>query len=106
MTLTHEMGHYWGLEHTFAGPELANGSDCTTAGDAICDTPADPYMGPPLDQYLTDCIFTGMMQDPNGDWFDPDVGNIMSYYSGCRCHFSYQQYERMAQTYLNGPGMW
>lgn len=105
MTLTHEMGHFWGLEHTFAGPELVNGSDCATAGDAICDTPADPYSGPEI-AYLTDCIFTAMMQDSNGDWYDPDVGNIMSYYGGCRCHFTYQQYERMAQTYLNGPGMW
>ena len=106
MTLTHEMGHYWGLEHTFAnaGQELVNGSNCATAGDGICDTPADPYNGP--GPYLTDCIFTMPIQDANGDWYDPDVGNIMSYYGGCRCHFTYQQYERMAQVYLAGPGMW
>jgi len=39
-TLTHEMGHYLGLFHTFnntsgCGPE----TNCAGAGDALCDTP-------------------------------------------------------------------
>jgi PKD repeat protein len=39
-TLTHEIGHYLGLYHTFhdtsaCGPE----TNCSTAGDRICDTP-------------------------------------------------------------------
>jgi hypothetical protein len=107
-TLAHEMGHFWGLEHTFenAGQELANGSNCATAGDQICDTPADPYSSPDI-VYVTDCIFTWMGLDPNGDYYDPDVGNIMSYYD-CTCHFSYQQYQKMAATFLNGgaPGQY
>lgn len=105
-TLAHEMGHFWGLEHTFSNPgqELADGSNCATAGDQLCDTPADPYSGPDI-EYVTDCIFSWMGLDPNGQFYDADVGNIMSYYD-CTCHFSYQQYQLMAATFLNGgsPG--
>ena len=39
-TITHEMGHYLGLQHTFnntssCGPE----TNCAAQGDALCDTP-------------------------------------------------------------------
>lgn len=108
-TLAHEMGHFWGLEHTFenAPEELADGSNCATAGDKICDTPADPYVQNSGIEYLTGCVFTWMGLDPNGDFYDPDVGNIMSYYD-CSCHFTYQQYVKMAETFLNGgtPGQY
>ena len=112
-TLVHEMGHYWGLPHTFEGngTELADGSNCTTEGDGFCDTPGDPYTAfDPSGDYETDCIFTSMLTDANGDFYDPDVGNIMSYYD-CACHFSYEQYMHMANTYLNnvtptGQHMW
>ena len=36
-TLTHELGHYFNLDHTFAGCGTSN---CNTSGDRICDTPA------------------------------------------------------------------
>jgi hypothetical protein len=102
--LLHEMGHYWGLEHTFEGngTELADGSNCQTEGDGFCDTPGDPYTAfdPPEDYINGDCIFVSMLQDANGDFYDPDVGNVMSYY-GCDCHFSYEQYLHMANTYSN-----
>lgn len=112
--LLHEMGHYWGLPHTFEtgnGLELVDGSNCQTAGDGFCDTPADPYVAfDPSSDYETDCIFTAQLQDANGDWYDPDVGNVMSYYD-CACHFSYEQYLHMANTYSNnltpnGQHMW
>jgi hypothetical protein len=35
-TLTHELGHYFNLDHTFAG---CDGSNCATSGDRVCDTP-------------------------------------------------------------------
>jgi len=109
-TLSHEMGHYFGLLHTFEGAgmpgsELVDGSNCTTAGDLVCDTPADPYMeNDPVDQYVNQemCRFILPAKDANDDWFVPDVGNIMSYYqSSCSCGFTHGQYLRMAATYLN-----
>lgn len=110
-TYVHEMGHYFGLPHTFEGAgtpgaELVDGSNCLTAGDEICDTPADPYPSGSVD---ANCKFIGMTQDANGDYYTPDVGNPMSYYPGiCKCNkFTHDQYWKMANTYLNSnPKMW
>jgi cysteine-rich repeat protein len=38
-TVTHEAGHYFGLEHTFSGG--CDGGLCYEAGDLICDTNAE-----------------------------------------------------------------
>jgi hypothetical protein len=110
-THSHELGHYFGLEHTFEGGgiELADGSNCETAGDGICDTPADPYVHPsPVEDYVDDnCRFIFMGQDANGDYYDPITGNIMSYYPGaCTCGFTHGQLKKMALHYLNNIGMW
>ena len=99
-TFSHEMGHVFGLPHTFEtafGNELANGSNCATAGDLICDTPADPKgeAGP-------DCQLDPYTQDANGDWYVPDIGNIMSYYSdGCTCGFTVGQFDKMCDVYYS-----
>ncbi len=107
--LSHEMGHFFGLPHTFAGSgELVNGSNCETAGDQICDTPADPYYDDPDIVWVDEnCIFQPLFQDANGEYYRPDVGNIMSYYF-CGCSsFTYQQYLIMANNFLNAPNkMW
>lgn len=39
VVITHEMGHYLGLYHTFEG--ACTNNDCTTDGDRVCDTPPD-----------------------------------------------------------------
>ncbi len=111
-TFTHEMGHYFGLLHTFEGngSELVNGDNCDTEGDLVCDTPADNYEpGDAVDLYVdedNDCRFINTDQDANGQYYRPDVGNIMSYYP-CRCGFTTGQYLRMAERCLETNGrMW
>lgn len=113
-TIPHEMGHYFGLMHTFEGNgiELVNGDNCESAGDLICDTPADPFVpGDSLSLYVDQslgCRFISPKVDTNGEFYMPHVGNIMSYYpAGCNCGFTYGQYIRMAETCAAGNGdMW
>lgn len=44
-TLTHELGHYFNLYHTF---QACDGTNCSTSGDRVCDTP-------PTNQPRYDC---------------------------------------------------
>ncbi|WP_203257296.1 T9SS type A sorting domain-containing protein [Hyunsoonleella ulvae] len=113
-SLAHEIGHFFSLMHTH-GPdnhklttELVDGSNCDTDGDMICDTPADPGLS--IYNVNTDCEYTGSIKDTNGDLFQPDTENIMSYSrSSCKSHFSQQQLARMyafyksARQYLSCP---
>jgi hypothetical protein len=120
--LTHEMGHYFGLEHTFVNDrtkELADGSNGATEADQIEDTPADPYV--PSDmllmgQYLSfdgpePCKFIYKTMpfalDANGQYYQPLTGNVMSYYPEmCDCGFTDGQLLKMAKTYMTNPKMW
>ena len=99
-TVPHEVGHFFSLEHTHfgydsdpfdgSGPapvsapdggvatELADGSNCETAADMICDTPAD-YNG----FGWGTCNYTGGAQDPTGAPIDPDEDLFMSYFLNC-----------------------
>ncbi|MFN0015791.1 MAG: M12 family metallo-peptidase [Saprospiraceae bacterium] len=100
----HEMGHFFSLKHTFegSGSELVDGSNCTTAGDQICDTPADPYVeGDPLGGYVDgNCRFINNKTDLSGNYYNPDLGNIMSYYDCDTCGFTWGQLSAMAKAYL------
>ena len=89
-TLPHEVGHFYGLPHTHnGGNELVNGSNCTTAGDGFCDTPADPNLSGEVN---SSCVYTGTATDANGDTYVPDPTNIMSYSRKlCRTFFSTEQ---------------
>ncbi|MEO1517268.1 MAG: M43 family zinc metalloprotease [Bacteroidota bacterium] len=112
--MPHEMGHYFGLLHTFEeeGAELVDGTNCETVGDLICDTPADPYEHPrPVTAYVSEeegCRFISNDRDANGEFYEPDVGNYMSHYpNSCACGFTYDQYVFMANSYLaTDPRMW
>jgi hypothetical protein len=47
-TVTHEVGHYFGLEHTFSGGcGTTTAPGCYTSGDLICDTNGEssPHSG-------------------------------------------------------------
>lgn len=103
-TLSHEMGHYFDLEHTHAAEldpadnELVDGSNCHVAGDAICDTPADPGLG--FSNIDDDCNYTGNELDLNGEMYQPLTNNLMSYsLTSCRNAFTPQQNARMFATY-------
>lgn len=80
-TLAHEFGHYFGLYHTHEttfGNELVDGSNCTIAGDRLCDTEADPQIGAG-NINSGGCTYIGGGTDANGDAYTPPVSNVMSY---------------------------
>lgn len=96
-TLTHEFGHFLGLLHTHEssnGIEYVNGSNCTIAGDLLCDTPADPNLfGSVID---SNCNYLGSDLDPLNELYKPDPSFIMSYArKDCRRRFSDDQYAVM-----------
>lgn len=98
IVITHELGHFFGLYHTFEnqfGIELASQSNCLPAGDLLCDTEADPN-----GSVDNQCNYTGPFMDPNNEYYLPPVDNYMSYYNDCRCKFTPDQYKRMASQYL------
>lgn len=114
-SLIHELGHYFSLYHTFhnnANPTVSlrelvtrgAGANCATAGDQVCDTPADPYGLPGAT--TSGCSYTGTVTDANGALFVPSLQNVMSYYSQCGGVFTAQQYGRMADGLLlrTNPG--
>ena len=112
-TLTHELGHFFSLPHTFLGwdgeywdqgehgipvgplspggipNEYVNGSNCTSAGDGICDTKANYGLG----FGYPNCNYTGPCQDPNGDLLSTVVQeeNYMAYFIGCASEFTPDQ---------------
>lgn len=120
-TLTHEIGHYFSLLHPFNGydfepydtegenapfwspisnirTERADGSNCESAGDFICDTPAEYNNG----LGNSTCRFTRNILDPVGDQIDPDELNYVSYFLRCSdndYYFSDQQHEIMLADY-------
>jgi MAM domain, meprin/A5/mu/Pregnancy-associated plasma protein-A/SprB repeat/Secretion system C-terminal sorting domain len=103
----HELGHYLGLYHTHGKTnngttdELVNGSNCLTAGDDVCDTPADPN----LRYSASNCVYTGTARDLNNHAYVPQVPNHMSYApTNCRNQFTVGQMNRMAYTTIHDRG--
>ncbi|MDX1911943.1 MAG: T9SS type A sorting domain-containing protein [Saprospiraceae bacterium] len=111
----HEIGHYFGLPHTFADPTNQYVHDvntpviiggvqysCFQTGDGFCDTPAD----------IIDCTYSQLncsatpvcsTTDPLGIPYAPDPTLLMSYYGGCRNRFSNEQRQVMRTLYLLHP---
>lgn len=99
-TLSHEVGHYFDLYHTHEtqlGAECPDGSNCQTAGDLVCDTPADPGLAGRLGD---DCVYGDPLQRC-GDVFNPDVTNLMSYSGRCGRGFTEGQKARALATLYN-----
>ena len=93
-TFSHELGHYFHLFHThetYYGAECVNGSNCSTSGDLICDTSADPNLSGLVND---SCFYTGTEVDPcgSGQQYDPPTLNLMSYSQKlCRDFFTNEQ---------------
>lgn len=86
-TLPHEMGHFFGLYHThedFYGLEKVSRStsggcyNCATAGDLICDTPADPGLTQ-ANVSFDGLTYIGTAKDACNTAYSPNVRNLMSY---------------------------
>jgi hypothetical protein len=94
-TLPHEIGHVLGLLHTHeSGNELVDGSNCQTAGDLVCDTPADPILR--YSNVDSSCRYYGNARDVNGQLYRPDTKNIMSYSrKECRTALTPGQFRRV-----------
>ncbi|HLF62934.1 MAG TPA: zinc-dependent metalloprotease [Saprospiraceae bacterium] len=113
--LSHEAGHFFSLIHTFNGwdctaydedvhgnpvnsiwspcngslrVEFQNGSNCTIAGDLICDTNPDYNFGYGWSVGGDPCAeYTPVVMDPNGDVIDVTENNFMGYFLGCDDYF-------------------
>lgn len=107
--LTTMLGHFMGLlstHETAGGRELADESNCSSSGDYICDTYADPDL---FSQVIDSCRYIGTMRDDNGRYYVPTVANIMSDSPDeCKCILTPFQYRRIYfyfhryRSYLSG----
>jgi hypothetical protein len=110
-TFLHELGHYFGLLHTFQdsnSPDVSErelvtrgaGSNCATMGDQISDTPADPFERLPISAAFncTDPSPSNVL-DANGERFSPATNNFMSYYQNCGSAYTEQQYLKMQASF-------
>ncbi|MDY8134845.1 zinc-dependent metalloprotease [Aquimarina sp. 2201CG5-10] len=104
--ISHEMGHVLFLWHTHHGtvneggsdtgqcPELVNGTNGTTCGDYVADTPADPHLMFNVNHPA--CTWTSSGTDANGHSYNPDERVIMAYtHPDCMTLFTSGQGQRM-----------
>lgn len=88
-TLTHELGHFFNLDHTFAG---CDGANCATSGDRVCDTP------PTVTDYY-DCVAPGSVATTCGS-IPQLTMNYMDYVEdSCMYMFTAGQATRMTAWY-------
>lgn len=108
LILSHEIGHFFSLMHTFFGwepepweegihgnpvmqvfapttwtqirVELSNGSNCAISADRICDTPPDYGFG---SRWSGCAPFNIEVRDRNNDLVEPMQNNYMSYFFNC-----------------------
>ena len=100
--LIEQLGHFFNLYHTHEkgfAEELVNKSNCSTAGDLCCDTPADPNLSGKVN---SNCQYSSLVKDKNNDYYSPSVFNYMSFSpDDCnKCFFSNDQYLRIINCLL------
>ncbi|MEL6698858.1 MAG: zinc-dependent metalloprotease [Bacteroidota bacterium] len=102
--IAHELGHFFGLYHTFEsqfGEELVDGSNCSVAGDLLCDTEADHGLQHrDVDSLTCSWLYPNSVFDSNNEPFRPSTTNFMSYSQlHCIKDFTPQQLQVMRNTY-------
>ncbi len=109
---SHEMGHVLFLWHTHHGTfneggndnpcaELVNGTNASTCGDYVVDTPADPHIQFNVN---SNCQWLGSGSDLNGQQYNPDEQNIMAYtIPQCMSYFTALQGLRMRNSISTLP---
>jgi hypothetical protein len=115
-TLPHEMGHCFGLYHTFRArydevnqinirerrARTGACKNCDTEGDLLCDTEADRNITNTV--VINNCIYTGSETDSCGQPLLMEVRNIMTYGDrSCRDHFTSGQGSRARSFLLTTP---
>lgn len=115
----HEMGHFFGLVHTFdeinsattgtvtpppanlqvTSYEFVRRTNCYDHGDGFCDTEADCYPAG-YDKNTGPCQHIPGTFDGYGEYYVPPVDNYMTYF-GCGCRFTQEQYNFMALVILS-----
>lgn len=117
--IAHEVGHYLGLLHTWGNVnynsggaavtlEKVDGSNCTSQGDRLCSTPADPGNGlqfSTCDKYICHnwnseslCYFEFDQGLPTSTKYDPIPYNTMGYdglFMACQRSFTSEQLQCM-----------
>ena len=100
-SLSHMIGSFFGLFPTHEtrsnGIELVDGSNCSTSGDLICDTPADEPGGSKGRVGNCQIIMDDQKQQPETDLtYEVPICNLMSTYtSSCDMQFTREQFNRM-----------
>ena len=90
-TLTHEVGHCFGLLHTFQGN---CGNNCSNSGDGMCDTPPTSDGGFGCSATSNTCSNDANGPDPYNANVVDQYENYMSY-SNCQNMFSKDQASQM-----------
>jgi hypothetical protein len=99
-TIVHEIGHYFNLFHTHEsafGVECPNENNCSTAGDLLCDTPADPnvYLHVSPAPACTYDNYAATPAECDATPYNPPTTNLMSYSTkACEKFFTPQQIDR------------
>ncbi len=99
-TVVHEIGHYFDLYHTHEtafGVECPSGSNCSSTGDLLCDTPADPDLYGHVSP-APECLYDNYASTPaecDATPYAPQTDNIMSYSTkACEDLFTPQQIDK------------
>jgi PKD repeat protein len=98
-TLTHEVGHCLELYHTF---QSGCGSNCSSSGDAVCDTPPTASATFGCSYGLNSCANDNVGPSPYGTNVPDMVENYMSYNQNfCQNIFTKGQKQRSDNVFSN-----